>query len=74
MTPLTLSRPAIWRRFQDFWNTLGPSRDCATPPEDLQEESRDRRDFILEMLDRNPDAFNSESDILVMAHLYHCKF
>ncbi len=74
MTSLTLSRPTIWRRFQDFLKSLAPSQDCATPPDDSQEDSRTRRDFALEMLDRNPDAFKSELDIQNMARLYRCKF
>lgn len=74
MTSLSLARPTVWRRFEEFWKTLAPSRDCATPPEDSQEDSRDERDFILEMLDRNPDVFQSELDIQSMARLYRCKF
>ena len=74
MTSLALSKPTIWTRFQDVWKTLVPSRDCATAPEDLQEDSRAERDFILEMLDRNPDAFQSEMDVQAMAHFYRCKF
>jgi hypothetical protein len=74
MTSLTLSRPTVWRRFEDFWKTMAPSRDCATPRGDSQEDSRAERDFILEMLDRNPDVFQSESDIHSMARLYRCKF
>ncbi len=74
MTSLTLSRPTIWRSFQDFWKTLVPSKDYATPSDDSQEDSRARRDFVLEMLDRNPDSFQSELDIQNMARLYRCKF
>ena len=74
MTSLTRSGPTFWRHFQDFWKTLVPSRKCATPPDDSQEDSRAERDFILEMLDRHPDAFQSELDIQHMAHLYRSKF
>jgi hypothetical protein len=74
MTSLTFTRPTIWKRIEDFWKTLKPSSNCATPPEDSQMESRAERDFILEMLDRNPDAFQSELDIHSMARLYRCKF
>ena len=74
MNSLALSRPAISKRFEDFWETLVPSRDCATPPNDSQEDSRAARDFVLEMLDRNPDAFRSELDVQNMARLYRCRF
>ena len=74
MTSLTFTRPTIWKRIEDFWKTLKPLRNSATPPEDSQEDSRAERDFILEILDRNPDAFQSELDIHSMARLYRCKF
>ena len=74
MTSLTFTRPTIWKRIEYLWKTLVPSRNCATPPEDTQEDSRAERDFILEMLDRNPDAFQSEMDVQAMAHFYRCKF
>ena len=41
---------------------------------DQREDSRSRRQFILEMLDRNPDAFQSELDIQYMAQMYLSKF
>jgi len=74
MTSLTLTHPTIWRRIEDFWKTMAPSRNRAIPPEDVREDSRAERDFILEMLDRNPDAFHSEMDIQSMARLCRCKF
>ena len=73
MTSLTLSRPAILRRFKDLWKALVPSTDCAQPPNDPEEETRARRDMILEVIDRNPDAFQSEMDIQHLAHLYRCR-
>jgi len=74
MTSPAFSRPAIWGRFQDFWKSCIPSRDCLTPLEGQQDKSRAMRDIALEMLDRNPDAFQSELDIQAMAHMYRCKF
>ncbi len=41
---------------------------------DALEDSRSRREFILEMLDRNADAFQSELDIQYMAQMYLSKF
>ena len=74
MTSLTLPHLTIWSRFQGFWKNLVSSQDWTTSPEDSQEDSRASRDFVLEMLDRNPDAFQSELDVQYMAHLYRCKF
>ncbi|WP_162798286.1 hypothetical protein [Sulfitobacter sp. SK011] len=73
MTSLILPRPAILRRLKDLWKALVPSNDCALPPDNPEEESRARRDMILEVLDRNPDAFQSEMDIQHLAHLYRCR-
>lgn len=74
MTSVALSRPSIWKRFEDFLESLVPSRDCATSPNDSQEDSRASRDFVLEMLERSPEVFQSELDIQSMARLYRCKF
>lgn len=41
---------------------------------DAPEDSRSRRDFILEMLARNADAFQSELDIEYMAQMYWSRF
>ena len=74
MTYLTLSRPSVWSRFLAFCKTLVLLRDSATSSDDLQEDSLARRDFILQMLDSSPDAFQSELDVELMARLYRCKF
>jgi hypothetical protein len=74
MTFLALSRPSFWKRFEVLLEILVPSQDCTTPRDASREDSRARRDFILEMLDRNPDAFQSELDVQNMARLYRCKF
>lgn len=41
---------------------------------DAREDTRSRREFILEMLDRSADAFHSELDIQHMARSYRSKF
>ena len=74
MTSLTFAQPTIWKRVGDFWKTLLPSRKHASAPKNSQEDSRAERDFILEMLDRNPDAFQSDLDIHSMARSYRCKY
>ena len=74
MNSLALTRPTIWKRIEEFWNALKPSSNCEAPTNDAQEDARAERDFILEMLDRNPDAFQSEMDIHSLARLYRSKF
>ncbi len=74
MTYFVISRPSFWSRFEDFLESLVSSRDCETPNHELHEDSRARRDFMLEMLDRNPEAFQSEFDVQNMARLYRCRF
>ena len=74
MKSLALSRPTNWMRFHDVLKTLVPSQDGATPTEDSKEDSRTRRDVILDLLESNPDAFQSELDIQHFAYLYRCKF
>lgn len=73
MTFLLLKRPNILKHFQDFQRTLAPSRDSAAPSEDAQMDARANREFILEMLERNTEAFQSELDILNMSGLYRCR-
>ena len=73
MTFLLLKRPNILKRFQDFQRTLASSRDSAAPSEDAQMDARANREFILEMLERNTEAFQSEIDILNMSGLYRCR-
>lgn len=41
-----------------------------TPSEAEQDEARNRRDFLMDMLDRHPDAFASEHDVQSMMRLY----
>ncbi len=48
---------------------LGPSTTEAD-----EDADRDRREFMLEMLDRHPDAFSSEFDVQSMLSLYRDRF
>ena len=57
-----------------FWSTFGIRRQRKRYAMNEQEDSRSRREFVMEMLDRNPDAFSSELDIQHMARLYRSKF
>lgn len=46
----------------------------ARPPQDAPETDRDRRDFLLGMMDDHPHAFTSEADVQCMMHLYPGRF
>ena len=72
----TLARPfsGLWSRIEQLRNSLMSRRNIAAPPEDRQEDVSAERDFILEMMDKYPDAFQSELDIHNLAHLYRGKF
>lgn len=74
MTFLSLKHPTFLRHCQTILQTLAPSHKGEITPQDLQEDIRANRDFILEMLDENPHAFESELDIQNMARLYRCKY
>lgn len=49
-------------------------RRQATPTADSADECRDRRAFIVEMMDAHPDAFRSELDCQMMMHFYPGRF
>jgi hypothetical protein len=74
MMSMTLKQPAIRVRIFDFCKSLMSRRGVAAPSEDPQEDAGARRDFVLEMMNRNPDAFRSEMDVQHMARLYRSKF
>jgi hypothetical protein len=74
MTSLTLARPTILRRILDFWTNAVPAQDRPKSPDETPDQARARRDFALEMLDRYPDAFQSELDLETMSRLYRCKY
>lgn len=44
------------------------------PDETLADQTRARRDFLREVITRNPDAFSSEADIQAMMSLYPGRF
>lgn len=73
MVSLTFASPTLWARLEGFCKISAPSPKSIAPPDDSQDQSRAERDFMLEMLDRNPDAFQGEMDILNMGRLYRCK-
>lgn len=45
-----------------------------TSQADSEEENRERRDFVLEMMQAHPDAFQNELDCQAMMHFYPSRF
>jgi hypothetical protein len=70
MTDMTL--PAAAPRFSEGVLALLARLVFPRPakPDPEPDDSRDRRDFVLEMMDGCPHAFASELDVQCMMHLY----
>lgn len=70
---LTLASPLIF--LSGLFRSSGTARRCqpaATQAE--QDDNRARRDFMLEMLDRHPDAFASDHSVQSMLSFYSDRF
>ncbi|MGI9390755.1 MAG: hypothetical protein ACR2O1_11915 [Boseongicola sp.] len=66
MTSLALGYPPIWNRLEEMWKLSVPTRNCPDARDKSREDARIRQEFVTEMLDRNPDAFQSEQDVQSM--------
>jgi hypothetical protein len=60
--------PALLRFLCRFLPFVGPA------PDQDPDDARARRAFLMEMLDRNPDAFASEQDVQSMMRLFTDQF
>ncbi|MBF9029219.1 hypothetical protein HKCCE3408_02315 [Rhodobacterales bacterium HKCCE3408] len=58
----------------DLLARLRPERRAPAPAPDLAAEDRARRDFIDEMVSRNPDAFASHLDVQAMMTCFSWRF
>ncbi len=74
MNALAHSRSTTSKSISDVWKPLFSWWDRGTSPVEPQEDARASRDFLLEVLDKSPDAFQSDLDVLTMAHMCHCRF
>lgn len=74
MVEHALPQLSFWKFPRVTWEVFGLRRSPKSLSIDEQEDSRSRREFVLEMLDRNADAFHSELDIQHLARLYRSKF
>jgi hypothetical protein len=74
MASLTHSTPGIWPRFSLKWlRPIRPADERPTAP-DLEDATRVRKDFIHQMMIRNPAAFSSEFDVQNMMSIYSDRF
>lgn len=68
------SFPRIETRIAAVLDRLRRPRRADPVAEGAQDDARARRDFVNEMVGRNPDAFSSELDIQHMMHLFPGRF
>ena len=67
-------RLSFWKHTNALWSAFEIGRLRKPYSKDAQEDTRSRREFLTEMLDRNPDTLSSEIYIQHMARLYRSKF
>lgn len=63
MTSLTLSPTGLFDRFLSFSRGWIDGARYISGTDDAADDMRARRDFIQDMIERNPDAFSSNLDI-----------
>ena len=71
MTHLALYHSGLWQQLEKVWKNFFRSRPQLADP---QEDNRNERDYILEMMERCPDALQSDFDAMTMAQMYCCKY
>ncbi len=74
MTSLALGHPAAWNRVEVIWQRITRSLNRPNTPDSSHEDAHSTREFILEMLYRNSDAFQSELDVQSMMCTYPGRF
>lgn len=74
MTSAIFTATPFWERFEIFCKALAASQTHTPPQGSMLDDSRVKRDFLFEILESNPHAFQGETDILNMAHLYLSKY
>lgn len=74
MTPGVVPFPAIQTCIEFIHDRLFPVFKRSSACEDMPEDARHRREFIHEVLERNPDAFTSDLDVQCMMQMYPGQF
>ncbi len=73
MASRTMS-PSIWYSLGNLFGGLTGNAPHRSKLQPSPEELRAERDFINEMIWKNPDAFSGELDVQNMMHMYPGKF
>ena len=74
MSPNVAPFSALHACIESIWERLFPLFSVSSMSDDPQEDTRNRREFMHEILNRNPDAFKSELDVQSMMQMYPNQF
>jgi hypothetical protein len=74
MTTAARQQPTIWKNIEVVAKFFFGSNHCKPTSRAPTEDAQARREFILEMMENNPDAFKSELDAQCMMHFYPSRF
>lgn len=74
MTTAAREHPFFWKSIEVVAKFFFGSNRCKPKLKAPIEEAQARREFILEMMENNPDAFQSELDAQCMMHFYPSRF
>ncbi len=74
MTSKVIHRPSFQTYFRPIWEHFWTLFSSTLMSGEAREDSRRRRDFINEILNRNPEAFKGEEDVQSMMQMYPGQF
>ncbi|MCK0101826.1 hypothetical protein [Pseudohalocynthiibacter sp. F2068] len=74
MTSKVIPFPALQTYFGSIWERFSASFSSSPISGEALEDTRNRREFIHEMLNRNPDASKGELDVQSMMQIYPGQF
>jgi hypothetical protein len=74
MTTETLQQQVPWRPVRFLGFLVRRAVKHPTVPEEMAQDDRARRAFVLEMMEAHPDAFQHELDVQAMMHCYPARF
>jgi len=74
MSVVAIQSHQIWKPFGLATSLLSKVIGSTEDTEVRDQESRARRDFILEMMDAHPEAFQHEMDFQTMMSFYPSRF
>ncbi len=74
MTSSVMPRSKIGHLIEVLSTIFSTATQTSDPATDPQADLRHERDFVLDMLDRSPEAFQSDFDVMSMALMHRCKY